>query len=185
MIDELIKGAEGRMRKAISVTQEELAGVRTGRAAASLLDKIEVNYFGTMTPLKSLASISVPEARLMVIQPWDKTQIPLIEKAIMQSDLGMTPSNDGAVVRLPVPQLTEDRRKELIKVVKHMVENGRVSVRNVRRDVNEHFKEAEKKHEISEDDSRRGHEKIQKLTDSYIHELDEMLKHKETELMEV
>lgn len=185
MIEDVIKETDQKMKKAVRATQEELTTVRTGRATPSLLDRIAINYYDNPTPLKSLASISVPEARLLVIQPWDKNLIPTIEKALMQSDLGMMPSNDGNVIRLPVPQLTEERRKEFIKVVKSMVENGRISVRNIRREANDDLKEMEKEHLISEDDLKRSHEKVQKMTDLHIEELDELLKHKETELMEV
>lgn len=185
MIKEVLAETEEKMKKAISVVRSEFGTVRTGRASVSLLDRITVDYFGTPTPLNQLATITAPEPRLLMVQPWDKSTLPNVEKAILQSDLGLTPSNDGTFIRLPIPPLTEERRKELVKVVKGLAEEGRISIRNVRREANEALKAMEKRHEISEDDLHRTEEQVQKLTDNYIKEIDEMLKNKEKEIVEV
>lgn len=185
MIKKVLAEAEEKMKKAISVVRSEFGTVRTGRASVSLLDRITVDYFGTPTPLNQLATVTAPEPRLLMIQPWDKSTLPNVEKTILQSDLGLTPSNDGTFIRLPIPALTEERRKELVKVVKGLAEEGRISVRNVRREANEVLKAMEKRHEISEDDLYRTEEQVQKLTDNYIKEIDEMLKNKEKEIVEV
>lgn len=185
MIKKVLAEAEEKMKKAISVVRSEFGTVRTGRASVSLLDRITVDYFGTPTPLNQLATVTAPEPRLLMIQPWDKSTLPSVEKAILQSDLGLTPSNDGTFIRLPIPLLTEERRKELVKVVKGLAEEGRISIRNVRREANEALKAMEKRHEISEDDLYRTEEQVQKLTDNYIKEIDEMLKNKEKEITEV
>jgi ribosome recycling factor len=159
--------------------------LRAGRATPALLDKVQVDYYGTLTPVNQMANVSVPEARLLLIQPWDKSTIPSIEKAILKSDLGLTPSSDGNVIRIGIPQLTEERRKELVKVVKKKTEDARVAVRNVRRETNDMIKEFEKEREISEDESKRGLDEIQKITDKYIKKLDEVMNAKEEEIMEV
>lgn len=185
MIDEIVRGAQDRMRKAVGATQHELATVRTGRASASILDRIVVDYYGTPTPLNQLANITVPEPQLLVVHPWDKSSLDAVQKAILASDLGLTPSTDGTVVRLPFPALNEERRHELVKVVKRMAEDGRVAIRNVRRDANEHLKGEEKNHEISRDDCERAVERVQKLTDSHVAEIDKVLESKEQEIMEV
>ncbi|HEX21792.1 MAG TPA: ribosome recycling factor [Actinobacteria bacterium] len=185
MINEVIKNARERMKKAIIATGHELAGVRTGRASASILDRINIDYYGTKTPINQAASISVPESQLLLIQPWDKSIIAEIEKAILNSDLGITPANDGQVIRLPFPPLSEERRKELVKIVKKYAEEGRVAVRNIRRDANEHLKKEEKNHEISEDDLARAEDEVQKLTDGKIKDIDDLLTMKEKEIMEV
>ncbi|MDO8886484.1 ribosome recycling factor [Candidatus Oleimmundimicrobium sp.] len=185
MAKELLKRAEDRMKMAVQALRGEFGTVRTGRASVSILDKVNVDYFGTATPINQLASISAPEPRLLTIQPWDKSIINDIEKAITKSNLGFNPSNDGTLIRIPMPSLTEERRKELVKVVKGMAEESRVSVRNIRRDTNEHIKSMEKDGDISEDDFRRVQSEVQKLTDRYIAEIDKMLKHKEDEIMEV
>jgi ribosome recycling factor len=185
MTKKILAEAEEKMKKAISVVRSEFGTVRTGRASVSLLDRIMVDYFGTPTPLNQLATVSAPEARLLMIQPWDKSILSNVEKAVLQSDLGLTPSNDGTFIRLPIPQLTEERRRDLVKVVKGLAEEGRVSIRNIRREANETLKAAEKRHEISEDDLYRMEEQVQKLTDRYIKEVDEMLTHKEKEITEV
>lgn len=184
-IDQIVAHAEDRMKKAISVLRDEFLTVRTGHASTALLNRVMIDYYGSQVPLKQLATISAPEPRLIVIQPYDKTTIGNIEKAILQSDLGITPNNDGTVVRLPIPPLTEERRNELIRVVKNMAEEGRVAIRNIRRDANEHLKELKKLKEVSEDDERRAEEEMQKRTDKYIAEIGEMLKNKEEEIMEV
>lgn len=185
MIDELIQDAGRRMDKTIETTQAEFNGVRTGRASAALLDRIHIDYYGTRTPLKQLATINVPEPRLLTVAPFDPGSLKTIEKAIMESDLGLTPSNDGKTIRLPIPQLTEERRKELVKVVRHMAEEGRVAVRNVRRDVMHHLKELVVNGDVGDDEERRAEERVQKLTDDHVHKIDELLKRKEAEIMEV
>ena len=182
---ELLKLTGEKMKKAIQALRGEFTTVRTGRASASLLDKINVDYYGTETPINQLSSVSAPEPRLLIVQPWDKSIIADVEKAIMKSSLGLNPSNDGTLIRIPIPPLTEERRKELVKVIKSMAEENRVSIRNVRRDANEHLKSMEKTGDISEDDFRRMQLEVQKLTDKYIVEIDGMLKHKEDEIMEV
>ncbi|MGQ9557344.1 MAG: ribosome recycling factor [Desulfurispora sp.] len=185
MAKELIAEAEANMKKTVEVVKKEFASLRAGRATPALLDKITVNYYGTPTPLNQLANISVPEARLLVIQPWDKSALPEIEKAILKSDLGITPSSDGTVVRLQIPQLTKERRAELVKVIKKKAEEGRVAIRNVRRDANDALKAREKKGEISEDDLKRSQDEVQKITDKYIKEIDSLLQNKEQEIMSI
>ena len=182
---QIINSTKERMNKAIKVSSEELSGVRTGRATTTILDRITVDYYGTKTPLRQLSSINVPEKQTITIQPWDKNSIPAIEKAIMESDLGLTPGNDGNIIRLSIPPLTEERRKELVKIVHHIAEEGRVAIRNIRRDANEHLKREQKEGKISEDDYYRNHDQIQKFTDEHIENLDDMMKNKEQEVMEV
>ncbi|MFC5588398.1 ribosome recycling factor [Sporosarcina soli] len=177
--------AKDRMEKAIGAYTRELASIRAGRANASLLDRISVEYYGAPTPLNQMAGISVPEPRLLVIQPYDKTTLGEIEKAIMRSDIGITPSNDGSVIRLAVPALTEERRKELVKQVKKEAEDAKVAIRNVRRDANDDFKKLEKNGEITEDELHRNGEEIQKLTDSQIERIEQIAKDKENEIMEI
>jgi len=169
----------------VDATHEHFNSVRTGRASAALLDRIQVEYYGTPTPLKNLATINVPEPRMLTIQPFDPSSIKQIERAIMESNLGLTPSNDGKIVRLPIPQPTEERRKELVKVVRGMAEEGRVAVRNVRRDVMRHLEELVRNGEVGDDEERAAETKVQKLTDEHVHQIDELLKHKEAEIMEV
>jgi len=176
---------EERMGKALEAMKRELGSIRTGKATSTLLDGIQVDYYGTMTPLSQVANISVPDPRLLVIQPWEKKLIPEIVKAIQKSDLGLNPQSDPNVVRLPIPPLTEERRRDLAKLVKKVGEEGRVAVRNIRRDANDAFKKAEKDKEVSEDDSRKGQEQVQKITDEHIEKIEEMLKKKEQEIMEV
>ena len=183
-VEETLREAETKMKAAVSVAQDELASLRTGRANARLLDRVLFEYYGTQTPLKQMATFSVPEPRL-VIQPFDKNAIGAMEKAIMTSDLGLTPSNDGNVIRLAFPALTEERRKDLTKVAHHRAEEGRVSVRNVRRHSKESLERLEKAGQISEDDLRRAERELQRLTDHFIEEIDGLLEHKEKELMEV
>ena len=185
MIKEVVSEAEGRMKKAIDVFRKDLVSVRAGRATPGLLDKIAVDYYGVPTPINQMANVSVPEPRLLVIQPWDKNVIGDIEKAILKSDLGLTPNNDGSVIRLAIPQLTQERRNELVKVVKKKAEDTRVAIRNIRRDANDNMKSFEKEGDISEDDSKRGLDEIQNLTDKCIKEVDQVLANKEEEIMEV
>lgn len=177
--------AERKFNKAVEATAEEFGGIRTGRANPQLLEKLNVSYYGNMTPLNQIATISAPEARLMVIQPYDRNAISDIEKAITQSDLGFVPTDDGQVVRVPVPQLTEERRKDLVKLVKHRAEEGHVAIRNVRRDAIEALRAEEKKGESTKDDLHRDTEKIQKLTDKHIKDVDELTEKKIKELMEI
>ncbi|SIT67337.1 ribosome recycling factor [Edaphobacillus lindanitolerans] len=185
MVNLIIEETKDRMAKSIQSYRRELAGIRAGRASASLLDRITVDYYGAPTPINQLAGISVPEARLLVIQPYDKSVINDIEKAILKSDLGITPANDGNVIRIAVPALTEERRKELAKQVKREAEDAKVAIRNVRRDGNDSLKKMEKGGEITEDDLRGYADDIQKLTDRHIEEIDEIAKEKEQEIMEV
>jgi ribosome recycling factor len=173
------------MKSAVSVLREELGGIRTGRATPALLSRITFDYYGTQQPIKDMASMSVPEPRLLVVQPFDKNAIPAIEKAIQGSDLGITPSNDGNVIRLSFPPLTEERRKDLIRVVHQRAEEARVAVRNVRRHSKEEMERLERDHTISEDDLRRGEKELQRLTDQFVAEVDEASSHKERELLEV
>lgn len=180
-----LKEAEEKMHKAVEVTREEFAMIRTGRASPKLVERIDVDYYGTKTPLNQLAGISVPEARLLVISPYDRNAIAAVEKAIMGSDLGITPSNDGTVIRLSFPSLTEERRKELIKVVHGRAEEGRVAIRNVRRHSKDEMERKRKDGEVSDDDLMRTEKELQKLTDRFIAEIDEMLEHKDKELSEV
>jgi len=175
-----------KMQKAVESVKREFAKIRTGKATVSLLDGVRVDYYGNVVPLRQVANISVPEARLLVIQPWDKKMLGAIEKAVQSADLGLNPSNDGHLIRVPIPPLTEERRKELVRYVHKLAEEGRVAVRNVRRDVNETLKETQKRGEISEDEFRRAHDKtIQDVTAEFIKEVDHILAAKERELMEV
>jgi ribosome recycling factor len=179
------KEAEKKMKKAISVYIEELQSIRAGRANPALLDRISVDYYGQMSPLKQIGSISAPEPRLLVIQPWDPNLIPDIEKAILKSDLGLNPSNDGKLIRLQIPQLTEERRKDLTKLVKKNGENSKVSIRNIRRDGIDEIKKMEKNKEITEDQKIQAEDEMQKLTDKYTKEVDLITKNKEEELLEI
>jgi len=185
MIKEIKLQSEEKMKKTIEVIRYELNKFRTGKASATILDGVKVNYYGSIVPLKQAANISVPEARLITIQPWDKTMINEVEKAIQKSDLGLTPMNDGNMIRLPIPQLTEERRQDLVKQSKRLGEEAKISIRNSRRDANEKIKKLEKDHEISEDDSHKTQDEIQKLTDDYVAKIDEILKKKEIEIMEI
>jgi ribosome recycling factor len=185
VIEDVVADAQRRMDKTIDSTRSEFGSVRTGRASAGLLDRIQVSYYGTKTPLNQLAQISVPEPRLLSIQPYDKGAIKEIERAILESDLGLTPANDGQVIRLPVPQLTEQRRKELVRVVGKLAEEGRIALRNVRRDAITQLKELEKDGDVGSDDLHRAEDRMQKLTDEHVKLVDELYKHKETEILEV
>ena len=184
-MDEIMEDATRKIQKAVEVTAQEFGGVRTGRATPALVERLHIDYYGTPTPLNRVATISAPEARLLVIQPYDRNSIPDVQKAITQSDLGLVPSNDGEVIRLPVPQLTEERRHELTKLVKARAEEGRVAIRNVRREAIEALRKEEKKGDATEDDLHRGTEEVQKITDKYIHEIDELADKKTSELMEI
>ncbi|HYA31644.1 MAG TPA: ribosome recycling factor [Thermodesulfovibrionales bacterium] len=185
MEKELRKKTTERMEGAIDALKKEFGSVRTGRASLALLDGITVDYYGNPTPLQQVASLSVPESRQIVIQPWEQRVISEIEKAIMKSDLGLTPTNDGKVIRINIPPLTEERRKQLVKVVKKRAEEAKIAIRNIRRDSNEELKKLEKEQHLSEDDAKKFHAEIQKLTDASIAKVDEVLKHKENEIMEV
>ena len=182
MIDDQISDATTRMDKSVEATQHELNTIRTGRASTALLDRVAVDYYGQQTPLNQLATLNVPEPRLLTVQPFDPSSLAAIERAIQESDLGLNPSNDGKIIRLPIPQLTEERRKELVKVARQIAEEGRVAVRNVRRDVIHHLKEEPS---IGADEERRAEDRVQKLTDDHVHRIDELLKRKEAEITEV
>jgi ribosome recycling factor len=184
-IEDFLADCERRMDKTIEATRTEFNSVRTGRASPALLDRITIDYYGTPTPLKNMATISAPEARMLTVQPYDQTQVRAIEKAIQESDLGLTPGNDGKLIRLPIPQLTEERRKELVKIVRKYAEEGRVAVRNVRRDVMRHLEELVRNGDVGDDEERRAEGQVQKLTDDHVERIDELLKHKEAEIMEV
>jgi ribosome recycling factor len=184
-IEDFLADAKRRMDKSIEATHHEFNSIRTGRASPALLDRVTIDYYGTPTPLKSLASISAPEPRLLVVQPFDPGAIKNIERAIMESDLGLTPSNDGKVVRLPIPSLTEERRKDLVKVVRRVAEDGKVAIRNVRRDVMQHLKELVVNGEVGDDEERRAEAQVQKITDDHTKSIDDLLKVKEAEIMEV
>jgi ribosome recycling factor len=185
LIDELLADAKDRMHKSVESTRNELATVRTGRASPHLLDRITVDYYGTQTPLRQLSNIATTEARLLTLTPYDKSAVSAIEKAIMESDVGLTPSNDGNVIRLQIPELTEERRKELVKVVHGVAEEGRVAVRNIRRDVMHDLRELKKEGEAGADDEHRAETALQKQTDEAIGEIDALLKGKEEEILEV
>lgn len=185
MIDDLISNATQRMDKSVEATHTELNSIRTGRASAALLDRINVDYYGQATPLKQLATINVPEPRMMTVQPFDPSSLKAIERAIQESELGLTPSNDGKVIRLPIPQLTEERRKELVKVARQIAEDGKIAVRNVRRDADKHLKDLKTKGEVGEDEERRAEERVQKVTDEHTGKIDDLLKRKEAEITEV
>jgi len=185
MIDEIISDAETRMKKTVEFFRKELTTLRAGRASPALVEKIVVDYYGTPTPVNQLATISVPEPRLLVIQPWDRTQIGAVEKAIAKSDLGIHPQSDGHLIRLAIPQLTEERRNELVRFIRKKAEEERVALRNLRREANDFLKEMCKEGDISEDDRDRALEETQKITDKHIAELDKLLAAKEKELMEV
>jgi len=185
MLDELIADARERMAKSVESTRHEFGSVRTGRATPALLDRIVVDYYGASTPLRQLATISSPEARLLTVQPYDKSSIKAIERAILESDVGLTPNNDGNVIRLGVPELTEERRRQLVKIVRHIAEEGRVAIRNVRRDVMQDLRELKGAGDAGSDDEHRAELELQKVTDARISELDEQLVHKEAEILEV
>ncbi|MCK4519186.1 MAG: ribosome recycling factor [Candidatus Omnitrophica bacterium] len=185
MVDQIMKEAEQKMKKTLEITQGEFSAIHTGRASRSLVEGLKVDYYGSQTPLKQLANISTPEARLIIIQPWDPSSVEPIEKAIFKSDLGLTPNNDGKVIRVNVPQLTQERRENLVKIVKSLAEEGKVAIRAVRRDANEKVKKAKNSSDITEDDEFKFHDKIQELTDKYAKEMDGILEKKQTEIREI
>jgi ribosome recycling factor len=185
LIDQLLEDAGERMAKSVDSAKHELSTVRTGRASPSLLERVVVDYYGAPTPLNQLATISAPEARLITVQPYDKSSIKAIEKAINESDVGLNPSNDGNLIRLVVPELTEERRKDLVKVVRNLAEDGRVAIRNVRRDTMHHLRELKAEGEVGSDDEHRAETELQKLTDARVADLDAVLKAKEEEILEV
>ncbi|HKZ46912.1 MAG TPA: ribosome recycling factor [Thermodesulfobacteriota bacterium] len=185
MIDAIFKELKDKMDRSIDALHREIAKLRTGRASISMLEGIRVDYYGTPTPINQLATISVPESRLITIQPWDAGVLSDIEKAVMNSDMGLTPTNDGKLIRISIPQLTEERRKEIVKTAKKNAEEGKVAIRNNRRDANEEIKKLEKDKTISQDDLKKSQTKIQEITDKYIDRVDDILKHKEKEIMEV
>jgi len=185
MIDDLLKDAREHMDKSVEATRSKFGSVRTGRASPALLDRINVEYYGTQTPLKQLATVSAPEPRLLTVQPYDKSSIKGIERAILESDVGLTPNNDGQLIRLQVPELTEERRKQLVKVVRNLAEEGRVAIRNIRRDVMHDLRELRDAGEAGSDDEHRAEDALQRLTDEKVKELDALLKGKEEEILEV
>ncbi len=184
-IEQIKANAKTKMQKVVADLQHAMAGIRTGRASVSLLDGVKVDYYGTPTPLNQLATLHVPEPSMITCQPWDVSQIGAIEKAIRASDLGLNPSNDGKIIRIPIPPLTEERRKELVKHLHHILEEHRIAVRNIRREANEAIKKLLKAKEISEDDDRRAHDEIQKLTDEFVNKLEEAAEVKEKEILEI
>ncbi len=185
MINDALKEAETRMEKAVESFREDLLGIRTGRASPSLVERLRVEYYGALTPLNQIAAVSAPEPRLLVIRPWDPSALGAIEKAIMKSELGLTPNSDGVVIRLPIPRLTEERRRDLTKVVAKRTEEGHVAVRNIRRDVQEDLRDFEKEKLITEDELRVGREKLQEVHDRFVKQMDELGKVKQQEIMEV
>ena len=185
MIEDLLEEQRERMQKSLDVLQDDLLSIRTGRASPALVEKLPIEYYGTVTPLNQMASIAVPEPRLLVIRPWDPSALPDIERAILKSDLGLTPMNDGKLIRLSIPRLTEERRRELVKLVSRRVEEGRVAVRNLRRDALQDLREFEKEKMISEDEFFRGKDELQELTDEFVEKIDEIGKRKEAEVMEI
>ncbi len=185
MRKEVIASVKQNMDKAVEHVRREFSSIRTGRASTALLDGISVDYYGSTVPLNQIANLSVPDAKLLLITPYDKGGLGSIEKAILKSDLGLTPNNDGKVIRIPIPELTEERRKDLVKVVKRLAEDSRISVRNIRREANDQVKKAEKNGEVPEDESHRIRDEVQKVTDGYVKKIDDVLKAKEEEIMEV
>lgn len=185
MISDVLKDAEERMRKGVDALRKEYTTIRAGRANPSMLERVTVEYYGNPTPVNQLANISVPEPRMLVLQPWDRTSLPAIEKAILKSDLGLNPSSDGSVIRLIIPQLTAERRNELVKTVKKKAEEARIAVRNIRRDTNDQLKKLEKDHSSSEDEVKRAQDDVQKMTDKIIKEIDHVMDAKEKEILEV
>ena len=185
MIDDIKKDAASRMGKSVEALQHELAKIRTGRAHPSLLDHIMVSYYGSDVPVKQVANITAEDARTLAVTPWEKGMVQAVEKAILQSDLGLNPNTAGSVIRVPMPALTEERRRDLIKVARHEAEQGRVAIRNIRRDANHELKEAVKEKLISEDDERRGQEIVQKLTNQFVKEVEQVLEEKEADLMSI
>lgn len=184
MIKDVVNDADSRMKKSVSAQQNKLGNIRTGRANPAILDGIQVDYYGAKTPLRQLANVAAPDPRLLVVQVFDKTAVDAVDKAIKSADIGLNPQAEGNLLRLPVPQLNDERRRELIKFAHNLVEEGKISIRNIRRDANEMLKQLEKDNDISEDDMHKGLDEVQKLTDNYIKELEEMYKNKEKDIME-
>jgi len=184
-IKDIQERANKKMQKSVEAVRDEIVRIRTGKATTALLETIRVECYGSKVPLKQVANLGVPEARLLLIQPWDKNLLPEIEKAIFQSNLGLTPNNDGKVIRLPIPTLTEERRKELVKLVKKLGEEGKIAIRNIRRECNDELKKGEKSGNFSEDNSERGVKKMQEITDNHIEKIDEIIEQKEKEIMEI
>jgi len=185
MYDDVIASAKKGMEKALGALKKDLSKVRTGRASVTLLDDVRVDYYGTPTPLNQVGTLTVPEPRLITVQPWEKSLIPEIEKAILKSDLGLNPASDGQLVRIAIPPLTEERRKEMVKLTKRMGEEAKIGIRNVRREANDGLKKKEKEKEISEDQLKRGEKEVQDLTDQYVQKVDEVIASKETEVLEI
>jgi ribosome recycling factor len=185
MVKSILKEAEDRMKKAVEVVRQEFAKIRTGKATTALLDGIKVEYYGTLTPLNQVANVSTPDVHTITVQPWEKSMVPVIEKAIIAANLGLNPASDSTVVRVPIPPLNEERRKELVKLVKKFAEDGKIAVRNVRRDCIEHLKKAEKDEHFSEDERKRGEQEAQKMTDKFTKDIDGLVAQKEKEIMEV
>lgn len=185
MLKETYKDTEDRMKKAVDAINRELTSVRTGKASPKMLDGIKVEYYGTLTPLNQVASISSPDPKMLVIQPWEQTVVPEIVKAVQKADLGLNPMAEGNIVRLPIPPLTEERRQDMVKLVKKLGEDAKIAIRNIRRDANDKLKKAEKDSEITEDDLKVGQKQVQDYTDSYIKKIDDMVKAKEQEVMEI
>ena len=185
MSNTIIKDAEERMRKAVESARSELAKIRTGKASPAILDAVRVNYYGSLVPLKQVATVNTPEPKLITVQPWEKNMLQEIEKAIQKADLGLNPQNDGTVIRLPIPPLTQERRQDLVRTCKKLGEEGRIATRNVRRDAMEQLKKAKKGGTLAEDDEKGFEKELQKITDKHIGQIDEFLKHKEAEVMEV
>jgi len=185
MVKEVLSEARSAMDKAVKSLRKDMTKIRTGRASISLLDDVKIEYYGTPTPLSQVATLSVPEARLITVQPWEKNLIPDIEKALFKADLGLTPSSDGILIRLPVPALTEERRREMVKIIKRMSEDSKISVRNARRDANENLKMLEKEKEITEDDLKRSEKDVQQVTDEFVSSIDSIVQNKEQEVMAI
>ncbi|MBN1998540.1 ribosome recycling factor [candidate division KSB1 bacterium] len=185
MIQETKKDTTHKMEVAVESVRSELAKFRTGKASPTLLDDVTVDYYGSKVPIKQVANISAPEARLLVVQPWEKSMLGGIEKEILKSDLGLNPNNDGIVIRIPIPQLTEERRQSMVKLARKIGEEGKIAIRNIRRDANDKLKKAEKSHDISEDEMHRAQDEIQKLTDDFTAKIDDILQHKEKDILEI
>lgn len=185
MIDEILKDAEQRMKKSIDSMRSEMAKIRTGRASSALIDHLTVDYYGNATPINQVANVSVQDARTLAVQPWEKNMVPVVERAIMEANLGFNPVTAGDIIRIPMPALTEERRKEMVKVAASEGENGKIAIRNIRRDANSDFKALEKDKEISEDDEKRAEDRVQQLTDKYVAVVDEVVKEKEAEILTV
>ncbi len=185
MVKDILRETENKMKKAVEVVRQEFIKIRTGKATTTLLDGIKIDYYGSLMPLNQVSTVSTPDIRMITVTPWDKGMIAPIEKAILAANIGLNPANDGTVIRIPVPPLNEERRKELVKLIKKFAEDGKVALRNIRRDAIDHLKKSEKEEHFSEDERKRGEEDVQKLIDKYIKEIDLLVTHKEKEIMEV